>query len=114
MLSLKTLRPTKKEKKRYVVYQMEFLEDAEVKTLQDKFISKLKENLGIFGSAKAGIIPVSFDKKTMKGIIRVNHKMVDEIRANFTFISKIGNQKVVLRTLGVSGILKKAKLFLDK
>lgn len=111
MLSLKALKPTKREKKRYIVYQIET--DIK-KSIQEKLLIKLKENLGIFSSAKAGIIPIQFDNKTKIGIMRVNHKMVDEIRANFVLISKIDNENIFVKTLGVSGILKKAKEFTIK
>ena len=109
MLSLKALRPSAKEKKRYLVYGLEIKGDFEKRKIQEQFVRKLKQNLGIFGTAKAGILPITFDSKSMRGIIRVNHKMIDEIRANFLLISKIGASEVRITTLGVSGILKKAK-----
>ncbi len=109
MLSLKALRPSAKEKKRYLVYNLEIKGEFNGRKIQEQFIHKLKENLGVFGTAKAGILPIAFDSESLKGIIRVNHKMVDEIRANFLLISKLGVNEVRITTLGVSGILKKAK-----
>ncbi len=44
-----------------------------------------------------------------KGIIRVGNKHVNELKAALTFIEKINNQKVIVKSIGVSGILKKAK-----
>ena len=109
MLSLKPLKPSAKEKKRYIVYGLEIKGNFDKKKMQQQFINKLKENLGIISSAKAGIIPILIDFEIMKGILRVNHKMVDEIKANFLLISKIGTNEVRISSLGVSGILKKAK-----
>lgn len=109
MLSLKALKPSAREKKRYIVYGLEIKGEFDKKKIQEQFIHKLKQNLGIFETARAGILPIVFDFDLMKGIIRVNHKMVDEIRSNFLFISKIKDNEVRITTLGVSGILKKAK-----
>ena len=110
MLSLKALKPTKRERKRYIVYQIE----TEINSVQEKLIKQLKENLGIFGSAKAGILPIQYENKSKIGILRVNHKMVDEIRANFVLISEIDKEKFIIKTLGVSGILKKAKSYINE
>jgi len=107
MLSLKMLKPTKRERNRYIVYSIENVDGIE--NIQNKLIHKLKQNLGILNSARAGILPIEFDNKTKKGIIKVNHLMVDEVRANFVLISKLGDAEVLIKTIGVSGILKKAK-----
>ena len=44
-----------------------------------------------------------------KGIIKVNHKHVDELKSALTLIEKINNKKVIVKSLGVSGILNKAE-----
>jgi ribonuclease P/MRP protein subunit POP5 len=106
MLSLKALKPSKREKKRYIVYQ---ITAEKKKNFSNSLVLELKNNLGVFGSAKAGILPIFFDDKTLVGIIKVNHKMVDEVRALFVLISELDKINVCIQTLGVSGILKKAK-----
>jgi len=106
MLSLKALKPSKREKKRYIVYQ---ITAEKKKNFSNSLVLELKNNLGVFGSAKAGILPIFFDDKTLVGIIKVNHKMVDEVRALFVLISELDKIKLSIKTLGVSGILKKAK-----
>jgi ribonuclease P/MRP protein subunit POP5 len=114
MLSLKALKPTLRERKRYLVYQIDIDSrdkdvKKELKNFQTLIIDKLKLNLGIFSSAKAGILPIYFDSERFIGILRVNNKMIDEIRANFVLITELNKVPVCIKTLGVSGILKKAK-----
>jgi ribonuclease P/MRP protein subunit POP5 len=114
MLSLKALKPTLRERKRYIVYQIDFDSKqknakTELKNFQTILIDKLKLNLGIFSSAKAGILPIAYDGEKFMGILRVNNKMIDEIRANFVLITELNKVPVCIKTLGVSGILKKAK-----
>ena len=61
--------------------------------------------------AKAGVwvLGDKYNQKTQKGLIRVNNKYVDELKASLSLVSKINNKDVLVRTLGVSGILKKAE-----
>lgn len=109
MLSLKPLRPTMREKKRYVVYRLESNNLLEMKIAQNKLIKSINEKLGVFDSAKAGIIPIGYDQDSQEGIIRVNFGCVDKIRALFVIIGKLMNNDVAIHTKGVSGILKKAQ-----
>ena len=43
------------------------------------------------------------------GIIRVNHTNVDHVKAGLTFTNTINKHPVLIRSLGVSGILNKAQ-----
>lgn len=72
---------------------------------------KTKEFIGELGIARAGIwlLPDKWDSKKQTGIIKVNNKHVDEIKASLTLVKKIDNKDVIIRSRGVSGILKKAE-----
>ena len=67
--------------------------------------------LGQLGIAKAGIriLPEKWNLELQKGIIKVNHKHVDELKSALTLIEKINNKKVIIKSIGVSGILNKAE-----
>jgi len=67
--------------------------------------------VGQLGVAKAGIqvIPNCWNTEKQRGIIRINHKHVDEIKSALTFIKKINNKEVIVKSIGVSGIINKAK-----
>jgi len=57
--------------------------------------------LGQLGCAKAGIMIIK------QNIIRVNTKYINDIRASLSLIEKINNEEVIIRTIKISGILKK-------
>ena len=105
---MKSLLPCLKERKRFVVYQI--LSEHNFTALEaDKAISEAtKDYLGILGLSKAGITHLKERYNNNKGIIRVNNKFVDEVKASLTLIKMIDKKKATVRSLGVSGILKKA------
>ncbi len=74
-------------------------------------MAKTQELIGQLGIAKAGIqvIKDCFKPKLQKGIIKVGHKSVDELKMALSLIETINNKKVIVKSIGVSGILKKAK-----
>ena len=110
MIKLKGLKPSLREKKRYLVYEVTSKEKIDMITFQDALIKKVSLLLGVF--TPAGLLPIKFDNKTKKGIIRVNHTAVDKVRSCFVLIDEINNTPVSINTVGVSGILKKAKEYL--
>jgi ribonuclease P/MRP protein subunit POP5 len=81
------------------------------KAVSNEITAKSLELIGTLGVAKAGlqVIKDCWKPETQKGIIRVNHKHVDEIKSALTLIQKINNKQVAVKSIGVSGILKKAK-----
>ncbi|MBW2977297.1 ribonuclease P protein component 2 [Candidatus Woesearchaeota archaeon] len=109
---IKTLLPTLKEKKRYLAFEI-ISEQAvnDFKAVSDQIMSKSLEFLGQLGVAKAGIqiLPDCWSTKLQRGVIRVGYKNVDELKSALTFVQKINNKEVILKSVGVSGILNKAK-----
>ena len=108
MKKIKPLRPSLREKKRYLVF--EFLsQKAIVAGDAYKAVSRAaKEFLGDFGLAGAGLIFIKDKYKKNRGIVRVNHRFVDHIRASMAFINEVQGEPVIVRSVGASGILKKA------
>lgn len=70
--------------------------------------ASLLQFLGELGFAKAGVIVLD-DWKDSKGVMKVNNKHVDNVKAGLALIKRIGNETVIVRTVGVSGILNKAR-----
>ncbi len=96
---MKHLKPSLKEKKRYLVFEV-----VNAKANKDTFKSiKLdaEKTLGLFISASAGIQFIKF--KGNRALFRVSHKYVDHLKAALLF------NHFVLKSVGVSGILKKAE-----
>jgi ribonuclease P/MRP protein subunit POP5 len=108
---MKPLLPSLKEKKRYVVFGI--LADTTVRD-SDAY-SAIKESMHQFvgdkGMAMAGVqfIHEKWNSQKQRGIIRVTHTSVDDLRASFPFITTINHNKVVVYSVGVSGILAKAE-----
>jgi ribonuclease P/MRP protein subunit POP5 len=110
---MKPLLPTLKERQRYIVYEVITAHQAN-HDISDALLQRLSEILGVFGMADAGILSISYDAKTQTGILRVNHTEVAKVKAALLMITHIGKQQVIIRSLGVSGILKKSKRFLPE
>ncbi len=103
------LLPSLKEKKRYVAFEVISKERFNFNQVKKTIEEALFKYIGLLGTSKAGmqILPEKF--KQNKGLIRINHKFTDYLKASFTLINKINNKKAVVRSLGTSGILKKAE-----
>lgn len=90
---MKPLIPSHKENKRYLL-----IEGA---NLKKNVHSAIKEYIGILGLSEA--VPKWIEIKGQKGILSINRKSLDKVRASFA-LSK--NKITILR---VSGTLKKLK-----
>jgi len=108
---MKSLLPTLKEKKRYLVF--EIISESKINDFSDvsrQILSSCSRFIGEQGMAKAGIIVMHdrWNQQTQQGIARVNNKYVDNLKASLALIKNINSEKVIVRSKGVSGILKKA------
>jgi len=108
MTKLKPILPALKEKKRYLVYEIISEKNLD-KDLSEEIVKKVTSLLGIFDSAKAGIQRVEYNKKTQRGVVRVANKEVDKLKTSLALINQLNDEEITIRTIGVSGILKKAR-----
>ncbi len=103
---MKPMLPTLKEKKRYIVFEVISEEEQDIRTTAEKtmqaFLGKLLIN-------KSGARVIKTEKN--KGIIRVNHNFVNEVKASFV-VSNI--PETIIRSIKTSGTLKKAKKFIGE
>jgi len=108
----KPLLPSLREKKRYLAYEVisskKYNDAIEI---NKAIIDAAKEFLGNLGMAKAGILPLNdqFNQNLQRGILRVNNKHLDNLKASFIFVNKIIDNDVIIRSIGASGILKKTQ-----
>ncbi len=107
-MSLKPLIPSLKEKKRYLAFEVISKNNIPFNSVKEKIISTYKEYFGIIGYLKANLNVLN-EWKDNKGIIKIGNKYTDEAKASLTFINNINDNKVMIRCLGVSGIIKKLK-----
>ena len=109
---LKPILPSLREKKRYLVFEAVSKEKiTDANAVSGAIYSNSLKFLGQLESAKAGIMVLSnkWDANMQRGIIKVGHRHVDALKASLTFIDKVNNQDAIFKSLGVSGILKKAE-----
>jgi ribonuclease P/MRP protein subunit POP5 len=110
-MKLKPLLPTLREKKRYLAFEVLTQEDLEWKDIRQAIDYACAEHLGRIGLAQAGILFVKHNKN--KGVLRVAHTMLTEVRQALLFITKIGEKQVIVRSLTASGMLAKATVAIN-
>ena len=109
---LKPILPSLREKKRYLVFEViskEKISDANA--VSNAIFHYSLQFLGQLGAAKAGIIVLNnkWNQQLQRGIIRISHKHVDAVKAALTLGTRIDDKEAIFKSLGVSGILKKAE-----
>ena len=112
MMKLKSLLPTLKEKKRYLAF--EIISKSEIKAFSEVSKTIWGSTLsfaGTKGTANMGIwvFPEKYNPEKQRGIIRVGHKYMDELKASLALIKEIEQQPAIVRSIGASGILAKAE-----
>lgn len=108
---IKGLAPSLREKKRYLKFEIITVDGQKLDSPRpmSEVISKLREILGVFDFAKAGVMPIKYISHKNTAIIRVATNSLDKIRAAFLFIDTIGTKEVILRSLQVSGAVNKVE-----
>ena len=109
---LKPVLPSLREKKRYLVFEVISKEKIKDINLVSNTISGCSLHLlGQLGAAKAGVMVLNnkWNAELQRGIIKVSHKYVDALKASLVFAQKVDDKEVIFRSLGVSGILRKAE-----
>ena len=106
----RTLPPTLRDKHRYIAFQVigerPFKKDEIKKALWGASL----RTLGELGTARVKPWFIKFDEKTQTGIVRCDRKYVEELRFALTMITEINGSRAIIRTLGVSGTIRRLKL----
>lgn len=109
---IKLVLPSLREKKRYLVFEIISKEKiTDFRQVSDSIWNCSLQFLGQLGTAKAGIMPLEnkWNPQLQRGIIKVSHKHIDAVKAALVFASKVANKDAIFRSVGVSGILRKAQ-----
>ena len=112
------LKPSLREKKRYVVVKV--ISDSNkkfnYKDIKESFDKALQDFFGILMLSKASpmLLKEKFNKENQTLVIKISNKYVKELKAALTLIKKINNEKVIVKSLICSGTLKKATSYLEK
>ena len=108
---LKPILPSLREKKRYLAFEVLSKDKMEFNEVANAVWGSSLQFMGQLGTAKAGIwlLPDKWNQSIKRGLIKVNHKHVDNLRAALTLIDDIKGEDVIVRSVGISGILNKAE-----
>ncbi len=108
---LKPLIPTLREKNRYIAFEiLSRGKITEITPVSREIWRQALQLLGEVETAKAGlwVLPDTWQANKQQGILKVNTKHVDQIKACLALITNIENQEAIVRATRVSGILRKA------
>ncbi len=101
------IEPVLREKKRYIIFKIEGRVDYE--TMKEKIFKETFTFLGQKGAGEAGIIFLPELWNGRRGIIRVKHKMVNELKVVLGLIKDYN-----VKPINTTGTLKKAKRLMEK
>ncbi|AEH24006.1 ribonuclease P protein component 2 [Pyrococcus yayanosii] len=105
----KTLPPTLRDKHRYIAFQIigeRPLKRNDVKRLIWEASLRV---LGELGTAEAKPWFIDFDEESQTGIVRCDRNHVERIRFALALITEFNGTRLIVRTLGVSGTIRRLK-----
>ncbi len=105
---MKPILPSLREKNRYIVYALKSDKKLKFEDIKMAIEKAYLNFLGELGSAGSGIRVMDHFYQN-KGIVKVNSRYVDKSRVALMMMDKIKDSKVEVKTVGVSGTIKKAK-----
>ena len=106
------LLPSLRERKRYLAFEIiseSKIDDFEL--VSGEINSNLLNFMGEIGAAASGfrLLKDCWNKKEQKGVLMINDCHMPSAQAALALMEKTGNNTMIINSLGVSGILKKAK-----
>ena len=107
---MKPLLPTLKEKKRYLVYIIDSEKELP-RNVHHKVIKEVQNTLGLFDSARAGLLHMKYDPATHEGVLKASVQSINKVRAALTIITTIEQTPLRVTVTGMSGVLKKTERF---
>lgn len=103
-------KPSLRERKRYIVFKVEssgpFLYENMRNAVYDSTARWLGENE--MGKADVHVVKNLWDSRRRVGFVRCGPKYVDDIKSSLALVKQIGDSRVVIHTLRVSGTIKSA------
>ena len=111
---IKPILPTLREKARYLAFEVISDQKTDFRQIESQILYRSREFLGMLGMAKAGIqvMKDNWNAENQRGIIRVDHKWVHQLKSSFLFINKIDGKNAIIKSIGLSGMINKMKLMI--
>ena len=114
MKGIKPLLPSLREKKRYVVFEVRSPKPIRSFATVANTVQQNMLNLcGELGLAGAGLILLKdkWNPKTQRGVAKVSHRWVSPFKASLTFVKELEGKPVIVRSVGTSGMIRKAEQY---
>jgi ribonuclease P/MRP protein subunit POP5 len=108
---IKPILPTLREKARYLAFEVISDQKIDFRQIESQILYRSREFLGTLGTAKAGIqiMKDNWNAEKQRGIIRVDHRWVHQLKASLLFANKIDGKNVIIKSIGLSGAINKVK-----
>jgi ribonuclease P/MRP protein subunit POP5 len=108
----KILPPSLRSRRRYIAYQVISQEKFLFQDLTNAIWHSILNLLGELGASHLDlwIVKDTYDEKKQIGILRCSHDNVEQLRAALALIERIGDVRVIVKVLGVSGSIKATKM----
>jgi len=108
----KTLLPTLREKDRYIKFQVISEEPISYSDLEQAIWNQFLDTFGEFGVSKTSmwLMKNLYIPESQISVIKCNSKSVQQIIAGLGLISRLGDTRMIIKILKVSGTIKGLKL----
>ncbi len=106
----KILPPTLRMRKRYIAFEIISEKDIDYAEFSTAVWNSMLELFGEKGTAESHVWVIKNLYDGKKGILRCKHDLVEQVRASLAFIKMIGDSKVIIKILGVTGTIKTCKI----
>jgi len=105
---LKILLPTLREKERYVAFQIISEDRIIYSDLEAAIWNTMMDFFGEYGTSRTSmwLIKNLYDEEKQVGVIRCNHESVPIVLTTLGLIERLGDTRVVVKILKVSGTIK--------
>jgi len=105
---LKFLLPTLREKDRYISFQVISEDPIEYSDLESAVLNTFLDFYGEHGFSELSlwIIKNLYDPERQIGVIRCNNKSVQQVIAGLGLVSRLGETRITIKILKVSGTIK--------
>ena len=105
------LPPTLRERRRYIAFNVLSENKINFNDLSNSIWHSILNLLGERGAAESEIwiSKTIYDEEKQIGLIRCSHLSVESVRAALALIERIGDVRVIVKVLGISGTMNAAK-----
>ena len=105
------LPPSLRSHKRYIVFEIISDEPVAYNDLVNTIWNSTLNFLGELETSNVMLWSIQnlYDEKSQRGIIKCRHDFVENMRVILSLIQTVGETKVVIKVLGVTGTIKSAR-----